>query len=161
MNEIIKNNWNKSVGENDKVYFLGDYTGPPGKLGIYYGKLRYWTGQLKGNKISILGNHDRNGGCIEFEKARILHIGEHSFLLIHDPEDKRIKAIKARYDWTIHGHKHNNEMDKYPFVNGEQKTINVSVELINYKPVSLSDLLSLGLDSIRRMRTIDSQPERW
>lgn len=160
MNEKIKNNWNKCVGENDKVYFLGDYTGPPGKLGIYYGKLRYWTGQLKGNKISILGNHDRNGGCIEFEKARILHVDEHSFLLIHDPKDKKIKTIKTRYDWIIHGHKHNNEMDRYPFINGEQKTINVSVELINYKPVRLSDLLK-DLDSIKRMRTIDSQPERW
>jgi len=162
MNEAIKNNWNKSVGENDRVYFLGDYTGPPPrKLWMYHEKLRYWTGQLKGMKISILGNHDRNGGCIEFEKARILHIDQRRFLLIHDPADKKIETLRGRYDWIIHGHVHNNKMDRYPFINGEQKTINVSAEVISYKPVSLGCLLLLDLDSIKRMRTIDSQPERW
>jgi len=162
MNEAIKNSWNKSVGENDRVYFLGDYTGPPPrKLWMYHEKLRYWTGQLKGMKISILGNHDRNGGCVEFEKARILHVDQHCFLLIHNPADKKTQTIKTRYEWIIHGHAHNNDLNKYPFINGEKKTINVSAEVINYKPVSLKYLLSLGLDSIRRMRTIDSQPEKW
>jgi hypothetical protein len=52
-------------------------------------------------------------------------------------------------------------MDKYPFINGGRKTMNVSAELTNYKLVSLEYLLSLDLDSIKRMRTIDSQPERW
>lgn len=161
MDEEMKRRWNRTVGENDRVYFLGDYTGPPSKkLRIYYEKLKDWTAQLKGVKTSILGNHDRNGGCIEFEKARILHVDGRTFLLIHDPKDKKIKTIKTRYDWIIHGHKHNNEMDRYPFINGEQKTINVSVELIKYQPVRLSDLLK-NLDSIKRMRTIDSQPEHW
>lgn len=124
---------------------------------MYGEKLRYWTGQLTGVKASILGNHDRNGGCIKFEKTKVLHVNEYSFLLIHNPEDRKTEW----HGWIIHGHVHNNEMDRYPFINGEQKTINVSVELINYKPVSLSYLLSLRLDSIRRMQTIDSQPERW
>jgi calcineurin-like phosphoesterase family protein len=112
-------------------------------------------------KISVLGNHDRNGGCVEFEKARILHIDHWRFLLIHNPADKKIETLNGRYDWIIHGHVHNNNMDRYPFINGEKKTINVSAEVINYEPVSLKYLLSLGLDSIKRMRTIDSQPERW
>jgi calcineurin-like phosphoesterase family protein len=162
MNEAMKNNWNRSVGDGDRVYFLGDYTGPPSRdLKNYYEQLGYWAKQLNGGKVSILGNHDRNGGCLEFEKARILEVGQLSFLLIHNPSDKKIRTIRTRHDWIIHGHVHNNEMDRYPFINGEQKTINVSAELINYKPVSLSYLLSLNLDSIKRMRTIDSQPERW
>lgn len=163
MNEVIKNNWNSTIGDNGIVLFLGDYTGPPPRrLGMYGEKLRYWTGQLKGAKTSILGNHDRNGGCIEFEKTMILHIdGGGSFLLIHNPADKKISNIRGKYDWIIHGHVHNKKMDRYPFINGEQKTINVSSELINYRPVSLRYLLSLDLDSIKRMRTIDSQPERW
>lgn len=162
MNEVIKNNWNRSVGERDRVYFLGDYTGPPSRnLKKYYEQLGYWNKQLNGDKVSILGNHDRNGGCLEFEKARILKVGQHNFLLIHNPSDKKIKTTKARYDWIIHGHVHNNEMDRYPFINGEHKTINVSSEMTKYKPVSLEYLLSLNLDSIKRMRTIDSQPERW
>jgi calcineurin-like phosphoesterase family protein/2'-5' RNA ligase len=162
MDKVIKQKWNSNVGESDTVYFLGDYTGPPRRLRKYYEKLQYLTEQLKGNKKSILGNHDRIGGCVKFEKAVILKVdGGPKFLLIHNPADQKINYIKGKYDWIIHGHVHNNKMDRYPFINGEEKTINVSVELIDYKPVSLSFLLSLGLDSIRCMRTIDSQPEKW
>lgn len=154
MNRVIKNNWNKTVRENDRVYFLGDYTGPPSrKLGTYREKLKYWTEQVTGIKASILGNHDRNGGCIRFEKTKVLRVNGYSFLLIHNPKDRRTEW----HGWIIHGHVHN----KKPFIDGKRKTINVSSEVINYKPVSLSYLLSLGLDSIKQMRTIDSQPERW
>jgi len=154
MNEVIKNNWNSTVGDNETVYFLGDWSFGRGSK-----PANYWKRQLKGRIVSIHGSHDRNNkrNEIKFEKTKVLHVGGYSFLLIHNPEDKKTEW----HGWIIHGHVHNNKMDRYPFINGEQKTINVSVELINYKPVSLSYLLSLGLDSIRRMRTIDSQPERW
>jgi len=52
-------------------------------------------------------------------------------------------------------------MSKYPFINGERKTINVGVELTNYRPISLDFLLSLNIGSIKRMETINSKPERW
>lgn len=94
-------------------------------------------------------------------RCDVIRVGQHNFLLIHNPSDKKIKTTKARYDWIIHGHVHNNETDRYPFINGEHKTINVSSEMTKYRPVSLEYLLSLNLDSIKRMRTIDSQPERW
>jgi len=112
--------------------------------------------QLKGHIVSIKGSHDREVSSIRFERARVLRVDDHSFLLIHNPEDRDIKW----HGWVIHGHVHNNNMDKYPFINGKQKTINVSPELINYKPVSLKYLLSLDLDSIKWMRTINDQPER-
>lgn len=162
MDEEMKKRWNSAVGESDRVYFLGDYTGPPPRrLWIYHEKLGRRVRQLKGDKIAILGNHDRNGGRVEFEKARILQLDQQRLLLIHNPADKKVETLKGRYDWIVHGHVHNNKMDRYPFINGETKTINVSAEVINYRPVSLGDLLTLNLDSIRRMRTIDSQPERW
>ena len=154
MNEVIKNNWNSTVGNNETIYFLGDWSfGRGSKLA------NHWKRQLKGRIVSIQGSHDRNDKWneIKFEKTKVLRAGGYSFLLIHNPEDRKTEW----HGWIIHGHVHNNKMDRYPFINGERKTINVSVELINYRPVSLSYLLSLGLDSIRRMRTIDSQPERW
>lgn len=156
MNNTIINNWNQTVGTNDKVYFLGDYTGPLSRR-IYYEKLRYWTERLKGNKISILGNHDRDGGSIKFDKTKVLRVNGYNFLLIHDPLERKTEW----HGWIIHGHFHNNKMDNYPFINGERKTINVSADLINFTPVSLNYLLSLELSSIKRMRTIDSEPERW
>jgi calcineurin-like phosphoesterase family protein len=75
---------------------------------------------------------------------------------VHNPDNLPIEWN----DWVIHGHKHNNDIKNYPFINGDKKTINVSAELVNYKPISLDFLLGLGLDSIKRMNTIDSHPER-
>lgn len=162
MNRAMKDKWNNAVGQSDTVFFLGDYTGPPRRLGVYYERLKYWTRQLEGAKTSILGNHDRRGGCIAFEKTMILRVAHgRSFLLIHDPTDDIPNSIRAKYDWIIHGHVHNNRLGMYPFINGEQKTINVSAELIDYRPVSLSHLLSLDLDSVKRMETINHEPERW
>lgn len=51
-------------------------------------------------------------------------------------------------------------MKNFPFINGERKTINVSAELVNCRPVSLDFILSQNLDSILRMDTIDSIPQR-
>jgi calcineurin-like phosphoesterase family protein len=56
---------------------------------------------------------------------------------------------------------HNNDIKNYPFINGEKKTINVSVELTNYQPVDLDFLISLKPETIRRMETSASNPLRY
>ena len=152
MNEAIRNNWNKTVSANDIVYFLGDWT-----FGWGHKPVKYWVRQLKGHVISIRGSHDHEARDVKFENTRVLHTDGHSFLLIHNPAERKTEW----HGWIIHGHVHNNNMGRYPFINGEQKTINVSAEVTNYQPVSLSYLISLNLDSIKRMQKIDSQPERW
>jgi len=163
MNNTIKNNWNGTVGDNDMVYFLGDWA-----FGWRHKPAKYWKRQLNGTIVSIRGSHDREAGGIQFRDFEELYVSGYDFLLIHNPNPndkcqtgKQRQKLQNWHGWVIHGHVHNNAMDKYPFINGECKTINVSVEVINHKPVSLEYLLSLNLDSIKRMRTIDSQPERW
>ena len=163
MNQTIEHKWNSTIGDNEVVYFLGDWC---------YGRgarpPTYWKRQLRGIIVSIRGSHDQPHSGIHFEDFKELHVTGHDFLLIHNPNpnDKhqtpeQKQKLENWHGWIIHGHVHNNNMDRYPFINGERKTINVSVEVINHKPVSLEYLLSLNLDSIKRMRTIDSQPERW
>lgn len=152
MNNAIKTNWNRTVGDDDTVYFLGDWT-----FGWGHRPAEYWKRQLKGNIVSIRGSHDREVKGIKLENTKVLHVNGYNFLLIHNPSDRKTEW----HGWVIHGHVHNHNMDNYPFINGERKTINVSAEVINYTPVSLRYLLSLDLDSIKRMRTIDSQPEKW
>ena len=89
------------------------------------------------------------------KEYEILRYKNHKFLLVHDPDNLPIK-----WDgWIIHGHKHNNDMKNYPFINGEKKTINVGVELLNYKPIDLDFIISLKPDSIKRMELVDSKPE--
>lgn len=75
---------------------------------------------------------------------------------MHDPGE-----VPTEWDgWVIHGHKHNSDMKEYPFINGHKRTINISAKLVNYHPVSLDFLISLKLDSIKTMDTVDSIPER-
>ena len=152
MNKCLIENWNNTVNKNDVVYFLGDWG---------YGKghrpISYWKRQLNGKIISIQGinskghPHDKYG-----LRHKIIKYKKHTFLLVHDPNN----ALKWK-GWVIHGHTHNNAMDKYPFINGNRKTINVSVELTDYKPISLEALESLNIDSIKWMRTSNNIPERW
>jgi len=152
MNRFIKDNWNGTVGRNDTVYFLGDWSFGRGSR-----PAGYWMRQLKGRITWIRGSHDKDTSCAGFdEKGMILRAAGYAFLLLHDPKDRP----PGWQGWIIHGHIHNNDMDRYPFINGEQRTINVSVELVDYRPVSLSYLLSLDLRSIRRMPTINDEPER-
>ncbi len=95
------------------------------------------------NIILLIGNHDKGylKSVPPAEKC-VLTYGGKKFLLIHDSEKVR------KWDgWVIHGHEHNNKPGKYPFINGKNKTINVSVELINYTPLSL-DFLVDNMDDI-------------
>jgi calcineurin-like phosphoesterase family protein/2'-5' RNA ligase len=151
MNRFIKDNWNGTVGWNDTVYFLGDWS-----FGRRSRPAEYWMRQLKGRIVWIRGDHDdRNDG----KKSTQLPASGYDFLLLHDPNDPENRP-PGWQGWIIHGHIHNNDTHRYPFINGEQRTINVSAELVNYRPVSLSRLLSLDLRSIRRMATINDEPER-
>lgn len=53
MNERIIETWNNQVSDDDTVYHLGDFAF------ANYTKVREYLSQLKGNKIFLIGNHDR------------------------------------------------------------------------------------------------------
>jgi calcineurin-like phosphoesterase family protein/2'-5' RNA ligase len=152
MNRTLVTKWNALVTPRDTVYFMGDWSFGRGSR-----PPKYWRSKLNGHIVSIRGSHDNRVKGIKFANHTILYYGRHDFLLIHDPDRKP----EDWHGWIIHGHKHNNDMRDYPFINGERKTINVAVELIGYQPLNIDKLLSLDIGSIRRMETINSQPERW
>jgi len=162
MNTVLKENWNNVVNNTNVVYFLGDLD--------FKDSVGYWIKNLNGKKIFIEGNHDvvkNKEGIIVRHKIHsaihhdIVQYKGHIFYLVHNPQE--VDADWRRNNpegWVIHGHKHDNEIHNYPFINGKKKTINVSAEVINYRPVSLDYILSLDLDSIDRVDTIDSIPQR-
>lgn len=132
MNMQIINNWNKTVKKQDKVFVLGDVS--------FYNKdkTKAIINSLKGYKVLILGNHDRDRSLSWWQEAgfdeviRYPIIFEEKIILSHEPQiNNNIPFI------NIHGHIH-----------GEQVRIsdshyNVSVECINYTPVRY-DVLGLG-----------------
>lgn len=54
MQYVMRNKWNETVGQDDKVYMLGDVGFSDGD------KLATYIKSLNGEKHLILGNHDRN-----------------------------------------------------------------------------------------------------
>lgn len=124
MNEFLIKNWNSVVGPNDIVYHCGDVALQSPNLDILY--------ELKGQKRLILGNHDnqdisqyakhftRLNGAFAYDKFILTHIPVHNSQL-------------ERWAHNIHGHLHAHKMEDAHY-------INVSVEQINYTPISLDEL---------------------
>jgi calcineurin-like phosphoesterase family protein len=136
MNDILVNNWNRTVGKNDVVFFLGDLV-----VGRRSRPPDYWLPKLRGNIVFIKGRSrhhvDRARGINFYDRLILNHEGQ-KFLLVHNPKD----VPSDWKDWVIHGHTHNNNPE-YPLINRKNKTINVSVELLDYKPLSMDGLLKL------------------
>ncbi|WP_048093899.1 2'-5' RNA ligase family protein [Geoglobus acetivorans] len=133
MNRIILRNWNNTIQSSDTVYFLGDMS-----FGRRSKNPLYWLQKLNGRVKYIYGNHD----SIQLGKNQevVVYRG-YKFLLVHDP--KNMGNMKKFDGWIIHGHVHNNELRKYPFIDTKKRTINVCVEVINYKPISLDEIVTL------------------
>lgn len=132
MNETIINNWNKVVTNNDIVYHLGDFT-------INHDGLKEVVSKLNGKIYLIRGNHD--GKSIKFYNNIGLEVlptqtklDKYKLILSHKP--LMDKQIPIGYK-NIHGHIHNVKLN--PEFN-EEIHICVSVEMINYKPISISEV---------------------
>lgn len=127
MNEKMIDNWNQLVTIHDHVYHLGD---------VYFGsETSNFFHRLNGKKRLILGNHD-NGKDQKlrnmFQKISMWRMfPEFKVLLTHVPVHPMSLSEKAPIN--IHGHIH--EKDVF----GNQYR-NVSVEKINYTPISLEEI---------------------
>ncbi len=130
MDHVLIKNWNYSVGPRTRVYCLGDLRyGQEAEPAMQYRK------RLRGDIVIIRGNHD-DPGAGTVSSAEIGYEGR-KFFLVHDPAD-----APASYDgWVIHGHHHNNDLRNYPFINFTGRRVNVSAEVIGYKPVSMHEIM--------------------
>ena len=98
--------------------------------------------QLDGDLL-IRGNHDVGLSAADAPfpvlDACILEHEGYRFYCTHRPED-----IPSDWDdWAIHGHMHNNDTDTYPFVAYDERRVNVSCELLHYRPLTLDVLTTL------------------
>lgn len=131
MNETLIKNWKETITNNDTLFNLGDFC-------------FYWQQQfikqtletLPGKKVLILGNHDRNhnlqwwmdAGFDEVYPYPIIY--KNFFILSHE----NVFLNESMPYVNIHGHIHQNKLDSKQY-------INVSVEQINYKPISLDKIV--------------------
>ena len=129
MDRVLVANWNYCISSGYNVYFLGD---------LRYGRgarpAAEYRSLLNGNITFVSGNHDRLKEKT-LSSATLAGDGM-EFLLVHDPAD-----VPPGYNgWVIHGHHHNNDLRAFPFMDPIKKRVNVSAEVLGYRPISLQEI---------------------
>lgn len=132
MDRVLIRNWNYTVRAGDRVYHLGDLCHRPPDRGR-----PDYIRRLNGSITLVAGNQDPQGG--PSRQAEYLTWEGIPFTLVHDPAD----APPVPGTWVIHGHHHNNDLATYPFISFLHRRINVSAEVVRYRPVSLTGLASI------------------
>lgn len=135
--QLMIDRHNAVVKDNDRVYFVGDVAMSHKHL--------YKLGMMKGRKVLIKGNHDIADlkcyipffddirGSHQFDGVLITHIPVHPDSL-------------GRWGFNVHGHLHANEVNMWDNTHGnpvnrpDPRYFNVSVERINYTPISLEQV---------------------
>lgn len=152
MDNALVDRFNRRVCDDTLTYFLGDMCFWPPRVGLPL--LR----QLRGEKILILGNHDkysqrqyRDAGFTVLHEAVIELCGKR-LRLSHYPywpqkpegEPKHelryphLRPERHKDEWLIHGHVHKNWKTRV-----EEKMINVGVDVWGYQPVAASQIESI------------------
>ena len=131
LNEELVKQWNKKVSEEDTVYHLGDFS----FKGVE--NAQKWEEKLNGKIIHIQGNHDRNSGVKSYLVKGILVFSNKVVLAQHHPP-RDSNEIPKECDFVICGHVHDKWKHK---IIGNIPVINVGVDVWNYAPVTVTELL--------------------
>lgn len=126
MNEHMIECWNKTVSHSDKVIHCGDVAFGQQALAL--------CRRLNGIKYLVLGNHD-SMAMNEYAKIfvkifGVKYIGRDDAICTHIPVSE---SNFRRFKLNIHGHMHHHKM-------ADNRYVNVSVEQINYTPISLDEI---------------------
>ena len=136
--QTLEDNWNRVVRSKDVVYHCGD---------VSFGNLEVLK-RLRGDKKLIMGNHDKYGqlgahftniyGALKYN-YKDLHA-----IITHIPVNDQ--SLGKRFTHNIHGHSHDYNVkwhaDDFSLYEDheDERYLNVSVEQINYTPISLEEL---------------------
>jgi calcineurin-like phosphoesterase family protein len=144
MNEVLIDNWNKTVPENGLIFILGDV--------VWSKDPRRWITlmeKLNGQKILIKGNHD---------DFKVLEKIEHLFLTIRERLELRLDSARLMLDhypmkewsgsyrgvYSLYGHIHEKD-----FPDAKYQQYNVSVERNKYRPISWNEVSMIFTKQVR------------
>jgi len=151
MNDALIQNWNAVVGPGDVVYALGDiFMGPRENA--------FLRKRLNGKIILVKGNHDKKdallleAGVDEIHRKLEIELDGYKLYLAHipvhlpDPTERSyprdlIPDPPKYYDYFLCGHVHQQWKRR-------GKTINVGVDVSNFTPLTLAQLLSRDDDQV-------------
>lgn len=155
MHDTIRDNWCRVVKSGDTVYDLGDVTlERPGTQNVVENLIWQFINTLPGKKYLMRGNHD-HWGVNHYRhwgyEDVIAHKEIGGLLLSHYPVHPSCIGFGVKAN--VHGHTHERLVTKTRYLthlDGDTWTdaidepdpryVNVSVEAINYTPISLDDV---------------------
>lgn len=129
--------WNERIKPEDTVIHMGDFCfrnshgGKEGEGG--QSKAEHYLDSLNGDVICVRGNHDKNNSLNTRIESLVLDIGGHRMFCCHRPDD-----IDKRFEVCLVGHVHGEWKTKRI---GKTLLINVGVDVWDYRPVSLEQIL--------------------
>lgn len=143
MNISMVESWNSVVKDDDEVYYLGDLS-----YKINPNHLANILNNLKGKIYLIKGNHDhdkfikksinRFEWIKDYYEFNYEHEGvTYKFVLFHYP----IYSWNGMWRGSIHVCGHTHSKSKEYFENCPGRIINVSCEGLNYKPISIVEII--------------------
>lgn len=168
MDNEMRERWNDRVGYEDTVLFGGDLAMARSERAIDYSR------ELNGNLVLLDGNHDD----IDASEAPFPVFKSYFFTYTYDGKEYEFyythwpvgtdhhgknnhphwsEPPKWFDGWYLHGHVHNNDVDNFPFVNPENQYVNLSVELLNYTPIEIEELIQI-LEEGERFETVGDVP---
>lgn len=138
MNEKIIDNWNKTVGENDLIYVLGDVSMGSVKETVELVK------KLNGDKILVKGNHDIFIDSKKFDKSifkKITSCEEVSiygtdFIMCHYPF-----ASNDNHKIQLYGHIHSNK-GVHKANDLPENSFNVCMDVNNLTPINIKCIIN-------------------
>ena len=153
MNQSLLNRHYETVEESDTLVHLGDVA-----MDMRDGTETIEYFDRLGGDLLVRGNHDTGLTAADAPfpvvRACTIEHDDRTFYCTHRPED-----VPDAWDgWVIHGHHHNNDTEGFPFVAADAKRVNVSCELLNYRPIALETLSGI-LDACpdgSRIRDVDT-----
>lgn len=140
MNHQMIENWNSMVGEDDLVYYLGDFAIEKNNMNMAQEKLSTFLKLLKGRKILVAGNHDE----------RYLNLYRDYFSLVTNYHELTVSdklVVMCHYpfeEWRnsrrgsihLHGHLHGGECMKI------ENRYDIGVDTNSFKPYDLDYFLN-------------------
>jgi len=145
MNEELIRRWNERVKNEDVVYVIGDFCFKNTPAMIYRGEggiepAKYWEDMLNGKITHIIGNHDRNNSVKSRIKSLQIYYSKMLINLVHNPAE-----ANYNYQLNLVGHIHQNWKFQRKMIdrNKLRILINVGVDVHNYRPVTLQEIMKL------------------
>lgn len=137
MNKALINRWNSKVGDGDRVIFVGDLAHAQTE-----NELWTWLGRLNGDIVLLDGNHNPvprssfSNCSLPLKTDYQLEKDGYEFYCAH-----KLEWIPDSWPgWSVYGHVHNRYPNEHRFIEPENKWINVSAELVDFTPVSITRL---------------------